>query len=231
MDKAGDGIRQFRLEMYSSGVVAFVGEGILSSGSNSWGDSNSYASNLNSNPVRLTAGTTYQISLTREGKAFKLYVNDDVSSYTTGAVEMMTKSTDGKPFRIGSRTSLFASGSVNVFQGVIASPKFFDRALTASEIDAEDKASSGGSGSAAKGDPHLMNLKGEAFDVMQTGNMMLLEIPRRSSPATLDLALHADIERLGVVSCGPTFITSTSITGRWIGVPLEVRSGPIAKED
>lgn len=84
--------------------------------------------------------------------------------------------------------------------------------------------------SGAKGDPHLMNLKGEAFDVMQTGNMMLLEIPRGSSPATLDLALHADIERLGVVSCGPTFITSASITGRWVGVPLEIRSGPIAKK-
>merc|ERR1719409_664343 len=92
------------------------------------------------------------------------------------------------------------------------------------------EASSGGSGSAAKGDPHLMNMKGEAFDVMQTGNMMLLEIPRASSPATLDLALHADIERLGVVSCGPTFITSASIKGRWIGVPLEIRSGHIAGE-
>jgi len=88
-------------------------------------------------------------------------------------------------------------------------------------------ASSGKSGSAAKGDPHLMNIKGEAFDVMQTGNMKLLEIPRGSSPATLDLALHADIERLGMVSCGPTFITSASITGRWMGVPVEIRSGPI----
>jgi len=88
----------------------------------------------------------------------------------------------------------------------------------------------GGSGSAAKGDPHLMNIKGEAFDVMQTGDMMLLEIPRGSSPATLDLALRADIERLGAVSCGPTFITSASIAGRWIGVPLEIRSGPILEQ-
>jgi hypothetical protein len=85
------------------------------------------------------------------------------------------------------------------------------------------------SGSAAKGDPHFMNVKGEAFDVMQTGRMMLLEIPRASSPATLDLALHADIEHLGVVQCGPTFITSASITGRWIGEPVEIRSGPIVQ--
>jgi hypothetical protein len=92
------------------------------------------------------------------------------------------------------------------------------------------EASSGGSGSAAKGDPHLMNMKGEAFDVMQTGNMMLLEIPRGSSPATLDLALHAEIEHLGIVDCGPTFITSASITGRWIGVPVEIRSGPLVQK-
>jgi hypothetical protein len=76
----------------------------------------------------------------------------------------------------------------------------------------------------AKGDPHLQNIKGEHFEVMQTGNMLLIEVPRGSNP-TLDFAVRADIDRLEVVECGPTFITRVYMTGRWLGAPLDIRSG------
>lgn len=81
-----------------------------------------------------------------------------------------------------------------------------------------------------KGDPHVKNLRGEAFDIMQTGNMMLLEVPRASTPEALNLGLRADIDRLEVVNCGPTFITHVYMTGKWLGGSnLEIRSGPIGQ--
>jgi hypothetical protein len=80
-------------------------------------------------------------------------------------------------------------------------------------------------GAAANGDPHLKNIKGESFDVMQTGNMLLLEVPRGSRVETLEFAVHGDIERLGLVECGPTFITKVVMAGRWLEFPVSIRAG------
>lgn len=75
------------------------------------------------------------------------------------------------------------------------------------------------------GDPHLRNMQGEDFDVMQEGNMLLVETPRHSSPSTLDFALRANIERLGAAPCGPTYITSVDIEGRWVGDSIHIKAG------
>lgn len=85
----------------------------------------------------------------------------------------------------------------------------------------------------AVGDPHLKNMKGEAFDVHQTGNMLMLEIPRTSTPHTLDFSIRADIERFGMAKCGPTYITSLYMHGKWLGERMGgviVRAGFVADE-
>jgi hypothetical protein len=81
------------------------------------------------------------------------------------------------------------------------------------------------------GDPHLTNIKGEHFDVMQEGNMLFLEIPRRSTPDALNLALYADIQRLGAALCGPTYITSISMRGSWLQANVDIHSGKIVEQD
>jgi hypothetical protein len=77
------------------------------------------------------------------------------------------------------------------------------------------------------GDPHLKNIKGEDFDVMQEGQMLLLETPRHSTAENLNFAIHADIDRLGAMACGPTYITSLYVAGAWLGEDVEFHSGHI----
>jgi len=79
-----------------------------------------------------------------------------------------------------------------------------------------------------KGDPHIVNVKGEHFDIMATGNMLMLEVPHKSTADNLKMAIHADIERLDMVECGPTFIKAVQMTGSWLEHnTVEIRAGSI----
>jgi hypothetical protein len=77
----------------------------------------------------------------------------------------------------------------------------------------------------------LKNLKGEKFDVKQTGNMLMFEVPRgtRDDPDNLNLSVRADIQHYGKAKCGPTFITKIQLAGKWLGKPVEVQSGPLVE--
>jgi len=94
------------------------------------------------------------------------------------------------------------------------------RATTATTAEAEP--------AKVKGDPHIVNMKGEHFDIMATGNMLMLEVPHKSTADNLKMAMHADIERLDIVECGPTFIQAVQMTGSWLEHnTVEIRAGSI----
>jgi len=70
----------------------------------------------------------------------------------------------------------------------------------------------------ATGDPHLVNIHGERFDLMKSGKSVLIQIPRGHGE---QLTVDADARRLGV-QCGDIYFQSVNITGAWAD---KVRAG------
>ncbi|CAK0883617.1 unnamed protein product [Prorocentrum cordatum] len=90
-------------------------------------------------------------------------------------------------------------------------------------------------GVAATGDPHLQNVHGERFDLMQAGKHVLISIPRGVSAEDALLRVQADARRLGG-SCSDMYFQELNITGSWAeakqvggyhyGVRQSVRTSP-----
>merc|ERR1719356_974370 len=68
-------------------------------------------------------------------------------------------------------------------------------------------------GASATGDPHLQNVHGERFDLMQPGKHLLIRIPRKSSENAL-LRVDAEAQRLGG-ECAELYFQELNITGAW----------------
>jgi hypothetical protein len=64
----------------------------------------------------------------------------------------------------------------------------------------------------AIGDPHLQNVHGERFDLMQPGRHVLINIPR-GEPAAL-LRVVAEASRLGR-QCSDMYFQALNVTGAW----------------
>jgi hypothetical protein len=75
----------------------------------------------------------------------------------------------------------------------------------------------------ARGDPHLVNLQGEHFDINHGGEFTLLRIPQVASrPA--EVALQASIRPEHERPC-TTYITEVALSGSWLnGAVVQVRS-------
>jgi hypothetical protein len=74
--------------------------------------------------------------------------------------------------------------------------------------------SAAGAAAAATGDPHLQNVHGERFDLMQPGQHVLLNIPRGMSAENALLRVQADARRLGG-HCADMYFQELNITGSW----------------
>ncbi|CAK0823978.1 unnamed protein product [Prorocentrum cordatum] len=75
----------------------------------------------------------------------------------------------------------------------------------------------------AKGDPHLVNLLGEHFDVNHGGEFTLLRIPQ-AAERTAEVQLQATIRPEHGKPC-TTYITAVELSGSWIGgAVVQVRS-------
>jgi len=68
-------------------------------------------------------------------------------------------------------------------------------------------------GPTATGDPHMVNIKGQHFDILQRGNHVLVHIPRGAPPR--DTLLRVEAVVAGGPSCDFSFIQSLNITGKW----------------
>lgn len=67
----------------------------------------------------------------------------------------------------------------------------------------------------ASGDPHLVNVRGQRFDVLRPGPHVLLHVPSQEpDPARVFLHVGAEAEQLGG-ACADTYFTSVNITGKW----------------
>ena len=69
-------------------------------------------------------------------------------------------------------------------------------------------------GVAATGDPHLQNVHGERFDLMQAGKHVLINIPRGVSAEDALLRVQADARRSGR-SCSDMYFKELNTTGSW----------------
>lgn len=66
----------------------------------------------------------------------------------------------------------------------------------------------------ATGDPHLQNIHGERFDIMQTGVHVLLQIPRHAAIDETLLTVQAVASRLGG-DCEELYFQTVNVTGAW----------------
>jgi hypothetical protein len=67
----------------------------------------------------------------------------------------------------------------------------------------------------AVGDPHLVNIHGQRFDLMQPGNHTMIWIPRGASPSRALLGVVARAARIGS-ACSDMYIEDLAITGEWV---------------
>jgi hypothetical protein len=76
----------------------------------------------------------------------------------------------------------------------------------------------------AKGDPHVTNIRGEAFDVLREGTMDVVVLPRGASPTSPfhHLTVQAQIARASKKMCEATFIEQVSAFGTWLGQGNEI---------
>mmetsp|Transcript_30943 Transcript_30943/g.70063 ORF Transcript_30943/g.70063 Transcript_30943/m.70063 type:complete len:348 (-) Transcript_30943:218-1261(-) len=85
--------------------------------------------------------------------------------------------------------------------------------IGADESSATSNSALGGGG-AAVGDPHLQNIHGERFDLMQPGEHVLVHIPRREGIEKTLLHVQGAAQTLGGL-CTDTYFTRINITGKW----------------
>jgi hypothetical protein len=70
------------------------------------------------------------------------------------------------------------------------------------------------------GDPHMVNILGEQFNIWRLGEAELLKIPRNSSASTAGLRFLADVTEGGKGSgaCArPPYMTAMRLSGNWFG--------------
>ncbi|CAK0877336.1 unnamed protein product [Prorocentrum cordatum] len=67
---------------------------------------------------------------------------------------------------------------------------------------------------AAVGDPHLVNMYGQRFDLLKVGKHLLVEVPQFAAESATLLAVAAVAQRLGD-ACSDVYFVSLNVTGKW----------------
>jgi len=87
---------------------------------------------------------------------------------------------------------------------------------TAAPPGQPDLGSSSG-GATATGDPHLQNVRGQHFDLMQPGKHALLHIPRGAVADAILLEVSAEAQQVGA-QCADMYFQELNITGAWVEI-------------
>lgn len=66
----------------------------------------------------------------------------------------------------------------------------------------------------ATGDPHMVNLLGQKFDLVERGHQVLINIPQGASPSKALLRVDALVS--GGANCNLTFIRGVNMSGAWV---------------
>jgi len=80
------------------------------------------------------------------------------------------------------------------------------------------------------GDPHVTNIKGESFDILQAGTFKMLSLQSRAPASTeIFLEVNTKISRLGE-ECSEAYIEQISLSGSWLSKMgynlVEIRGKP-----
>jgi len=73
----------------------------------------------------------------------------------------------------------------------------------------------GGGGAQAKGDPHLVNVLGQRFDLVQPGVHVLARVPKKSIESDALLHISGQVKQIGN-TCMEMYFQEVNITGRWV---------------
>jgi len=66
----------------------------------------------------------------------------------------------------------------------------------------------------AVGDPHLVNMYGQRFDILREGNHTLIQIPRHAEPRATLLKVNGEALHMGG-ACADMYFHSISVKGKW----------------
>jgi hypothetical protein len=67
-----------------------------------------------------------------------------------------------------------------------------------------------------KGDPHLVNMNGQRFDIFQEGRHVLIVVPRHAQQKGASLHVEADAKHVGG-PCADLYFRTMTISGSWLG--------------
>jgi len=91
-------------------------------------------------------------------------------------------------------------------------------------------AQTGGSAQAA-GDPHLVNVNGQRFDLHKEGWHRLVRVPRGAARGAALLSVEAEARQMGV-ACADMYFQSVNLTGSWVGSQGRAfNAGRVAEKD
>jgi hypothetical protein len=76
----------------------------------------------------------------------------------------------------------------------------------------------------ASGDPHMVNVQGQHFDVLKPGAHILLHVPLQASASQTLLFVEADARQVGG-ACADTYFMNINITGKWVESKVIDRHG------
>ncbi|CAK0857344.1 unnamed protein product [Prorocentrum cordatum] len=66
----------------------------------------------------------------------------------------------------------------------------------------------------AVGDPHVVNMYGQRFDIQREGNHTLIHIPRNAEPTATLLNVNGEVYHMGG-ACADMYFHSISVQGKW----------------
>lgn len=77
------------------------------------------------------------------------------------------------------------------------------------------------------GDPHCVNVRGEAFDLFKTGDAEMAIVPKTAHTRGRDLRVIANIQPIAAAKCAPMVIMRVDVYGEWLGAipPLSIVPG------
>jgi hypothetical protein len=149
-----------------------------------------------SSAARQLSGTTVSVKTSATVVAADLAAATAISSAAAGASAAIKAQTD----------SAMAAADWSG-QSVISSAPTMTAPAVATPVVA-------GGAATAVGDPHLQNVLGERFDLMQAGHHVLINIPRGMSAENALLRVQADARRLGG-HCADMYFQEVNVTGSW----------------
>jgi len=126
------------------------------------------------------------------------------------------------PFAAGA-DAILLWGAVNEVHNASALQEYVDTTLSVvlAEMEAQTPAPSPSvttaptpAGPSAYGDPHMVNLRNERFDVRKQGAHVFLQIPRKATPEDTYLRVEGHVQHFK--NCQVQFIKKINITGKWV---------------